>query len=112
MTQILQKLDLPLDAYPYPNWLKSLIRFANRSKWHLALCFILGLFAFPLGLIWLILLQKITHPHHPKNRKGAIAALAADIMDSMTTTKSINSGVKTMTQSTVTFSLEDFLTLT
>ncbi|MEA5420998.1 NB-ARC domain-containing protein [Spirulina sp. CCNP1310] len=53
---ILQELDLPLDAYPYPKWAKAIGKFAQRSTFNLILCFILGLFAFPFALIWIIAL--------------------------------------------------------
>jgi tetratricopeptide (TPR) repeat protein len=52
---ILQELE-PLKARPYPKWLKSIILFAQRGKWQIALCFCIGLFAFPLFLAYLITL--------------------------------------------------------
>ncbi|MCL1464850.1 tetratricopeptide repeat protein [Argonema galeatum] len=52
--QILKELKLPLEAMPYPNWMKLIAKFAQRGKWQLALCFILGLFAFPFGLVWIV----------------------------------------------------------
>jgi len=55
-TQILQELELPLEARPYPNWYKSIIRFSQRGKWQIALCFCIGLFAFPLFLAYLVAL--------------------------------------------------------
>jgi tetratricopeptide (TPR) repeat protein len=54
--QILQELELPLEAMPYPKWFKSIIRFAQRGKWQIALCFCIGLFAFPLFLAYLVTL--------------------------------------------------------
>ncbi|MGA9377739.1 MAG: tetratricopeptide repeat protein [Phormidium sp.] len=54
---ILQELGLPLEAMPYPNWVKLIAKFAQRGKWQLALCFILGLFAFPFALVWIVLLM-------------------------------------------------------
>jgi tetratricopeptide (TPR) repeat protein len=51
--EILQELELPLEAMPYPKWLKSIIRFAQCGKWQIALCFCIGLFAFPLYLAYL-----------------------------------------------------------
>jgi len=54
--EIRQELDLPFDAYPYPKWMKSLIKFAKRSKWHLALCFVAGVVAFPFALVWGVVL--------------------------------------------------------
>ncbi len=51
---IYQELNLPLDAYPYPNWLKKLAKFAQRGTFNLILCFIGGLVALPFALIWLI----------------------------------------------------------
>ena len=53
-TAIYQDLNLPLDAYPYPKWLKKLIKFAQRGKFHLILCCLGGLVAFPLAVVWLI----------------------------------------------------------
>ncbi|MEQ8971452.1 MAG: hypothetical protein RIE73_13790 [Coleofasciculus sp. C1-SOL-03] len=50
-TQILQELELPIDSMPYPQWFKSTIKFAQRGKLHLALCFIAGLIAFPFALL-------------------------------------------------------------
>lgn len=41
---------------PYPQWLKSLIKLAQRGRLQLILCFIFGLIAFPFALVWLILL--------------------------------------------------------
>ncbi|HEY9849640.1 MAG TPA: tetratricopeptide repeat protein [Leptolyngbyaceae cyanobacterium] len=55
--QILQELGLPLEAMPYPNWMKLIAKFAQRGKWQLALCFILGLFAFPFALVWIVSLM-------------------------------------------------------
>jgi tetratricopeptide (TPR) repeat protein len=52
---IVQELNLPLNVQPYPNWLKSLLRFTQRSKLHLVLCLILGFIASPAILIGLIL---------------------------------------------------------
>ncbi|MDZ8225908.1 tetratricopeptide repeat protein [Nostoc sp. ChiVER01] len=54
--QIFQELELPLEAMPYPQWLKSLIKLAQRGRLQLILCFIFGLIAFPFALVWLILL--------------------------------------------------------
>ncbi|MFB2969658.1 tetratricopeptide repeat protein [Aerosakkonema sp. BLCC-F183] len=54
---ILQELGLPLEAIPYPNWMKLIAKFAQRGKWQLALCFILGLFAFPFALVWIVSLM-------------------------------------------------------
>ncbi|QFS48567.1 tetratricopeptide repeat protein [Nostoc sphaeroides] len=54
--QIFQELELPIDAMPYPQWLKSLIKLAQRGRLQLILCFIFGLIAFPFALVWLILL--------------------------------------------------------
>ncbi|MEH1894990.1 MAG: tetratricopeptide repeat protein, partial [Nostoc sp.] len=53
--KIFQELELPLEAMPYPHWLKSLIKLAQRGHLQLILCFIFGLIAFPFALIWLIL---------------------------------------------------------
>ncbi|MEQ8386886.1 MAG: tetratricopeptide repeat protein [Coleofasciculus sp. A1-SPW-01] len=72
-TQILQELELPLDAMPYPQWFKSSIKFAQRGKLHLVLCFIAGLIAFPFALLvfttlilWRIIRVFIKRqPQHP-----------------------------------------------
>ena len=53
--QILQELGVPLETI-YPQWLKSLIRFAQRGKLQLILLCLGGLLAFPLMLIGFILL--------------------------------------------------------
>ncbi len=55
--QILQKLEFPFEAMPYPKWLKSLIKFAQRGKLQLVLCFVFGLVAFPFALVWIVLLS-------------------------------------------------------
>jgi len=55
-TSIYQELDLPLDAYPYPNWMKKIAKFAQRGKFHLIACFIGGVFAFPFFLVWFVLI--------------------------------------------------------
>ncbi len=52
-TEILHELELPMS---YPKWIKSIIRFAQRGKWQIALCFCVGLFAFPLFLAYLVVL--------------------------------------------------------
>jgi tetratricopeptide (TPR) repeat protein len=51
---IRQELDLPLEAMPYPNWLKRTLQFAQRGKVQLVLCFALGIVAFPFALVGLI----------------------------------------------------------
>ncbi|MFW5665065.1 MAG: tetratricopeptide repeat protein, partial [Coleofasciculus sp.] len=71
--KILQELDLPIDAMPYPQWLKSAIKFAQRGKLHLVLCFMAGLIAFPFALLafttlilWRIIRASIKRqPQHP-----------------------------------------------
>ena len=50
-SQILQELDLPLEAWPLPNWVKQMVQFAQRGKWQLGLCFVLGIVAFLPALI-------------------------------------------------------------
>ncbi|MEM9542534.1 MAG: tetratricopeptide repeat protein [Cyanobacteria bacterium P01_E01_bin.42] len=54
--EIYQSLDLPLNAYPLPKWMKTIAKFARRSNFNFILCFILGLFAFLFGLVWIVLL--------------------------------------------------------
>ncbi|QIZ73677.1 tetratricopeptide repeat protein [Oxynema aestuarii AP17] len=51
---IYQELDLPLEAYPIPNWMKTIAKFARRSKVHLIGCAILGVFAFPFAIVGLV----------------------------------------------------------
>ncbi|MEA5566457.1 transcriptional regulator, partial [Anabaena sp. UHCC 0399] len=53
---IFQELELPFEAMPSPQWLKSLIKFAQRGWFQFILCFIFGLIAFPFAIIWVILL--------------------------------------------------------
>ena len=55
--QIMMEMELPLNAYPIPNWQKSIVRFAQKGNVQLALLFIGGVFAFPFLLIWIILLS-------------------------------------------------------
>ena len=67
-TLICQELDLPLDAYPYPNWMKKLAKFAQRSKFNLVFCFTVGLFAFPFALGWfvLVMLYRLVRSRLPR----------------------------------------------
>jgi tetratricopeptide (TPR) repeat protein len=51
--QILKELELPLDAYSIPNWMKPIARFAQRGNLQLAICCVA---AFPFALIWCVLL--------------------------------------------------------
>ena len=51
---IRQELELPLEAMPYPKWIKSLIKYAQRGKFQLFLCFLFGFIAFPFALVWII----------------------------------------------------------
>ena len=53
-TQILQELKLPIEAWAIPKWQKSVAKFAQRGKLQLGLCFILGLFAFPFALVFIV----------------------------------------------------------
>jgi len=53
---ICQELELPFDVWPLPKWVKALIRFANRGKFYLAVCFLSGVVAFPFAVIWIIVL--------------------------------------------------------
>jgi tetratricopeptide (TPR) repeat protein len=55
--QILQKLELPIEAWAIPKWQKSLAKFAQRGKLQLCLCFLLGLFAFPFALVFIVSLM-------------------------------------------------------
>ncbi len=54
--EILQTLDVPIESLPYPNWLKKLIKFAQRGKWQIALCFCAGLLAFPFILVFIVVI--------------------------------------------------------
>ncbi|WP_300006378.1 tetratricopeptide repeat protein [Anabaena sp. AL09] len=40
----------------YPQWMKSLINFAQRGYLQLILCFIFGLIAFPFALVWIVIM--------------------------------------------------------
>ena len=51
--EILQEIDVPIDAYPIHPWMKSAIKFAQRSSWKIGLSIILLLTIFSLGLIFL-----------------------------------------------------------
>ncbi|NEU74272.1 tetratricopeptide repeat protein [Hassallia byssoidea VB512170] len=53
-TQILQELELPIEAWAIPKWAKSIAKFAQRGKLQLGLCFLLGLFAFPFALVFIV----------------------------------------------------------
>jgi len=53
-TQIFQELELPLEVWTSPNWIKSFIKFAQRGKWHLVTCFIVGFLAFPFLLAFIL----------------------------------------------------------
>ncbi|MBW4449667.1 MAG: tetratricopeptide repeat protein [Spirirestis rafaelensis WJT71-NPBG6] len=52
--QILQELELPIEAWAIPKWQKSVAKFAQRGKLQLGLCFLLGLFAFPFALVFIV----------------------------------------------------------
>jgi tetratricopeptide (TPR) repeat protein len=56
---IYKELDLYVAAYPILNcnWMKKFAKFAQRNKFNLILCFIIGVFAFPFALVWIILLM-------------------------------------------------------
>ena len=54
--KLLQELQIPLKPESYSDWLILIIRFAERGKWQIALCFCIGLFAFPLFLAYLVAL--------------------------------------------------------
>ena len=58
--EIRQSMNLPLDAYPLPKWAKQIARFAQRGNYHLALCFLGDLIAFPFFLVFFITLTFIT----------------------------------------------------
>ncbi|MDJ0618337.1 MAG: tetratricopeptide repeat protein [Calothrix sp. MO_192.B10] len=71
-TQIFQELELPIDEWNIPKWMKSIAKFAQRGKVQIALCFILGLLAFPLvlpGIILLMLWRIIRAQFLRKNSK-------------------------------------------
>jgi len=50
---IRQELGVPMF---YPQWMKSLINFAQRGHLQLILCFIFGLIAFPFALVWIVIM--------------------------------------------------------
>ena len=54
--EIRQSMNLPLNAYPLPKWMKQIARFAQRGNYHLALCFLGGFIAFPFFLFFFITL--------------------------------------------------------
>jgi tetratricopeptide (TPR) repeat protein len=56
-TQILQELKLPIEAWALPKWYKSVVKFAQRGKLQLGLCFLAGFFAFPFALVFIVLLM-------------------------------------------------------
>ncbi|MGI8499704.1 MAG: tetratricopeptide repeat protein [Hassallia sp.] len=56
-TQIQQELELPIEAWAIPKWQKSIAKFAQRGKLQLGLCFLLGLFAFPFALVFIVSLM-------------------------------------------------------
>ncbi|MGI8505084.1 MAG: tetratricopeptide repeat protein, partial [Hassallia sp.] len=56
-TQILQELELPIETWVIPKWQKSVVKFAQRGKLKLGLCFVLGLFAFPFALVFIVSLM-------------------------------------------------------
>jgi tetratricopeptide (TPR) repeat protein len=53
-SELLQDIELPLEAMPYPNWLKRMIRFAQKGKLYLFLCLAAGIMAFPVILILIL----------------------------------------------------------
>ena len=67
--QIMMDMELPLDAYPIPKWMKSIARFAQKGKLKLVLLFIGGVFAFPFMLIWFVLLISYRWVHRPFLRR-------------------------------------------
>ena len=52
--EIRQQLGLESTHAPYPEWVKSLINFAQQGKWQFTILFIGGVIAFPFFLILLI----------------------------------------------------------
>ena len=55
-TLIFQELNLPLEAWTLPRWIKSFVKFAQQGKWQLVICFVAGFFAFPFLLTLLLTL--------------------------------------------------------
>jgi tetratricopeptide (TPR) repeat protein len=53
---IFQELNLPLEAWTLPKWVKSFIKFAQQGKWHLVICFVAGFFTFPFLLTFILML--------------------------------------------------------
>ncbi len=56
-TQIQQELGVPIEAWALPKWAKSVVKFAQRGKLQLGLCFLLGFFAFPFALVFIVSLM-------------------------------------------------------
>ncbi|MGK7893788.1 MAG: tetratricopeptide repeat protein [Xenococcus sp. (in: cyanobacteria)] len=54
--QIFDELNMSIEQKPSSHWLQSLIRYAQRGKLQLVLCFLFGLIAFPFALAWIIFL--------------------------------------------------------
>jgi len=55
--KIFKELQISLNPQKsYAEWLISVIRFTQRGKWQIVLCFCIGLFAFPLFLSYLVAL--------------------------------------------------------
>ncbi|MBP5971887.1 tetratricopeptide repeat protein [Brasilonema sp. CT11] len=52
--QIQQELELPIEAWAIPKWAKSVAKFAQRGKLQLGLCFLLGFFAIPFALVFIV----------------------------------------------------------
>ena len=50
---IRKEIGVPM---PYPQWMKSLINFAQCGYLQLILCSIFGLIAFPFALMWIVML--------------------------------------------------------
>jgi tetratricopeptide (TPR) repeat protein len=53
---ILQELNLPLEAWPIPNWAKQIARFAQKGTAQFFFCVVAGLLAFPVALVWFLAL--------------------------------------------------------
>ena len=70
--QILQELDAPLADMPYPTWMKSALRFAQRGKLETTLLVAVVIFLAPFYLVWLLLFipwQLLCNQvRHSKNR--------------------------------------------
>ena len=53
--RIFDELNIPIETRPSSHWLHTVIKYAQKGKFQLFLCFIFGLIAFPFALVWIII---------------------------------------------------------